>query len=135
MEVSFAPDEYVKTVSIAITDDTILELTETFSGVLDSSNDQVAIPTGENTTTVTITDDDCKHFFKHIIVTRTLVNVVFVALAVTVEFLVAEYTVSEGDGTVNVTIAMSGSSSIPVRVTFTTEDGSATGLYQSNSCD
>ena len=58
MQVAFAPDESEKNVTVSITDDSVLEPLQTFSGVL--------IPSGEVTvggnseTTISIIDDDSK---------------------------------------------------------------------------
>ena len=65
-EVTFAPDEYEKTVDIAIVGDSVLESEESFivQLTLPLNPSQVGVDTAErNTTRVIITDDDCKLLF------------------------------------------------------------------------
>ena len=62
-EITFAPDEYEKTVDIAIVDNNVLESVESFivQLTLPLVPNQIGVDTTErNTTRVIITDDDCK---------------------------------------------------------------------------
>ena len=62
-EITFTPDEYEKTVDIAIFEDSVLELMESFLVVLTLplSPSQVGVDIGErNATRVIIRDDDSK---------------------------------------------------------------------------
>ena len=52
---------------------------------------------------------------------------VIVYIAVTVRFQDANDTVSEDDGSITITIIKEGNADIPVMVTVTTSDGTATG--------
>ena len=56
-----------------------------------------------------------------------LIYICFIPTAVTVRFANATGTVTEGDGTVTIRIEKVGDAEIPVNVTVTTSDGTATG--------
>ena len=60
LEITFASETTIETVQAQITNDTVHELTETFFAMLTLSGGQSGVSLVQDTTTVTITDDDCK---------------------------------------------------------------------------
>ncbi len=57
--VTFAPGQSEQTVNVTLINDDILEVVESFTGTLSTSMDQVVIDV--DSTTISITDDDCKY--------------------------------------------------------------------------
>jgi hypothetical protein len=106
-EITFTPDEYEKTVDIAIVDNNVLESVESFivQLTLPLVPNQIGVDTTErNTTRVIITDDD----------------------SVTISFQPVEYNVPEEDLSVGIIMVKEGSSEIPVLVLLSTvSSGSA----------
>ena len=100
---TFTSGSSSETIDVSIVSNDFLEGSETFTLTLqDGTGYTVGTPA---TTTVTITDDD----------------------SVGVRLSSATYTVAEGDGTVTVGVRVIGESNIPIRVTLTPSDGTATG--------
>ena len=100
---TFTSGNSSETIDVSIGNDDFLEASETFTLTLqDGTGYTVGTPA---TTTVTITDED----------------------TVGVNLSQESYTVAEGDGTVTVGIRVIGNAEIPIRVTLTPSDGTATG--------
>ena len=100
---TFTSGNSSETIDVSIVTNDFLEGSETFTLTLqDGTGYTVGTPA---TTTVTITDDD----------------------NVGVRLNPASYTVAEGDGTVTVGVQVFGIADIPIRVTLTPSDGTATG--------
>ena len=100
---TFTSGNSSETIDVSIVSNDFLEGSETFTLTLqDGTGYTVGTPA---TTTVTITDED----------------------NVGVRLSSATYTVAEGDGTVTVGVRVIGESNIPIRVTLTPSDGTATG--------
>ena len=94
--------------SIPITDDNVLEGTESFTGSLSipQASADLGVSAGDDdTATVNILDDD----------------------DVTVQFNPTQYNVSEGDGEVELTLVASGAASFDYTVEVDTVDGTAVG--------
>ena len=60
LEVNFDSNTFQQTVSVTITNDDILESTESFSARLTLPDNQQGIQLGDNIINITIIDDDCK---------------------------------------------------------------------------
>ncbi|ABW26710.1 DUF4347 domain-containing protein [Acaryochloris marina] len=101
-EITFSIGEMVKTFTIPIIDDTLLEGNETFSvGIQNPSTGSLGAP---RTTLVTIIDDDAASTLS---VTDTAINV------------------EEGTATASITVQRSGNSASAASVDFSTRDGTA----------
>ncbi len=55
---TFAPGQSEQTVNVTLINDDVLEITKSFTGTLSTSMDQVVVDV--DSTTISITDDDCK---------------------------------------------------------------------------
>ncbi|MGM9500767.1 beta strand repeat-containing protein [Desertifilum tharense IPPAS B-1220] len=98
---TFTPGQTQQTIQVAITDDNLSELTESF-GVQLSTPTNATLRRGQETGTVTITDNDEQP-----------------------QLSISDVTVNEGDGTANFVLSLSAPSSSAIAVNYTTADGTA----------
>ena len=125
VQLTFAPGETNKRVTIQTTADNVLEGTEKLSAVLTSPSDRVTIT--EDTADISIVESGSGEYYTVVIledIFQTSVNLF--TNAVLVEFDPTSYTVNEEDRVVLFTIVKRTPTTQPVTVQFTTQDGSAT---------
>ena len=102
LSLTLSPDQLVVTFSVPIINDNSVESTEGFRGVLSTSLEQVTLV--NSTINVTILDDD----------------------EVCIRFNQLEYRASEEEGTATLWVRKEGLNDIPIHVTVSAEDGTAT---------
>ena len=102
MSLTLSPDQMSVSFGVAIMDDNSVEGAEAFRGVLSTSLEQVTL--FNSTINVTILDDD----------------------EVYIKFNQLEYKASEEESIVTLWIGKEGLNDIPIHITVSTEDGTAT---------